>query len=284
MRLVTLGALGAQATITAEIRRPVHTAASPGDPDRIFIVDHRHEVLEETVDPTNPNRVNPAIPPRTIITIVHPDDQARGHHGGWIGFDPAGNLFVTVGDGDAKPFDDVSQDLSNPFGAVLRIRPVALSDPASLNGDLANNFTVPADNPFVGEPGLDEIYAYGLRNPFRGSIDPVTGLLIVSDVGEDSFEEVDVVRPGDNFGWPGFEGTEPFPGSPLAEEPDPVADPLFVRAHSESPFNALALVGGPIYRGDIAALKGRYFFIDFAFARIGSITIAPDAVSFSDPI
>ena len=148
---------------------------------------------------------------RVIMTIEHSQDTERGHYGGWIGFDQDNNLLITTGDGDGEPIDAVSQDLNGLFGKLLRVRPTA----PSANDDPDNNFTVPSDNPFVGEAGLDEIYAYGLRNPFRGSINPTNGMLVIGDVGENLFEELNIIAPGANYGWPGFEGELPFAASPL---------------------------------------------------------------------
>jgi|GEM_PF-5617157 len=212
---------------------------------------------------------------RVIMTIEHSQDTERGHYGGWIGFDQDNNLLITTGDGDGEPIDAVSQDLDGEFGKLFRIRPTA----TSASDDADNNFTVPADNPFVGEAGLDEIYAYGLRNPFRASINPTNGMLVIGDVGENRYEELNIIAPGANYGWPAFEGELPFGNSPLSVAPSPVVDPVHTLAHLDGDG---AIVAGTFYDGPIAGLNGRYLFADFADSSVYSLLLDPLDGSASD--
>ncbi|MCA9298282.1 MAG: PQQ-dependent sugar dehydrogenase, partial [Phycisphaerales bacterium] len=131
-------------------------------------------------------------------------------------------------------------------------------------------YGVPADNPFVNAPGLDEIFAYGLRNPFRFSFHPDTGALIVSDVGQNDVEEVNVVQAGDNLGWRLKEGSPRFvpngAGSGFVTSnmdglPGDLVDPVIEYDHDEG----ISIIGGHVYRGtEIDGLQGRYVFADFS--------------------
>ncbi|MEO7746528.1 MAG: PQQ-dependent sugar dehydrogenase, partial [Actinomycetota bacterium] len=180
------------------------------------------------------------------------------------------------------------------LGKILRIDPHGHN---SANG----RYGVPADNPFVGRPGADEIWAYGFRNPFRFSFDARTGELVAGDVGQNDIEEVDVVRPGRNYGWPVKEGTFLFddngagngfvtaasPGVP-AGLVDPVLEydhtsPGGVRCGGGAPASAcqgIAVVGGYVYRGhEVEGLRGAYVFGDYsrAFARpLGRLFVGRD--------
>ena len=130
------------------------------------------------------------------------------HHGGLALFGPDGRLYVSQGDGGI--FDDPahpSQSLDNLHGKILRIDPRRQG---------RRPYGIPPDNPFVGRPGRDEIWVYGLRNPWRFGFDS-SGDLVIGDVGQLRVEEIDVApRPGLNFGWPCLEGNQPY--SPSAPE------------------------------------------------------------------
>lgn len=179
-------------------------------------------------------------------------------------------LLVALGDGGAADDQGVGhvpggngQDPSNPLGAILRI------DPLGDNG-VNGQYGVPADNPFVGDDGkLDEIFAYGFRNPFRISVDAPTGTIWAGDVGQNDIEEVDVVESGGNYGWRVKEGTFLFdpngadPGFVTERSPghpEGLIDPVVEYDHDEG----VAVVGGFVYRGDaIPQLQGRYVFGEF---------------------
>ena len=169
-----------------------NSTAGNGD---IHISEFRHV-------PGDPDHADP-YSERTLLTIVKPWEN---HNGGMLQFGPDGYLYASVGDGDSgvpHPPGFFAQHKDDLLGTILRIDP--------RHGD---PYSVPADNPFVGEPdALPEIWAYGLRNPWRFWIDATSRSLYVGDAGNARREEIDLAstqRPGLNFGWPCFEGTLPF--------------------------------------------------------------------------
>ena len=143
----------------------------------------------------NPNVADPASA-TPIITI----DQttASNHKAGWLGFGPDGYLYNSNGDGGVPPTS--AQDINSLLGKILRIDVHGDDFPA----DATRNYAVPADNPFVGIAGADEIYALGLRNPWRPSFDRALGDFYIADVGNTQFEEIDIGQKGANYGWPVF--------------------------------------------------------------------------------
>ena len=184
-------------------------------------------IAEWTMVPGNPNRID-ATSERQVMYIDHPN---TGHNGGAMAFGPDGYLYFTVGDGDQGT---PAQNLSSPLGKLFRI------DPREAGG---MPHTVPPDNPFVSVAGaLPEIWAYGLRNPFRMGFDIETGDLWVGDVGHKRFEELNLMRaadgrlPGANFGWRVTEGDLLFgsntPVTP-ANAPPGYIGPVIVRRHDE---------------------------------------------------
>jgi glucose/arabinose dehydrogenase len=201
-----------------------------------------------------------------ILTIPHPI--ASNHNGGWIGFGPDGNLYIAVGDGGAGQSAN-GQDRNVLLGKILRIDVANDGFPADANRD----YSIPAGNPFVGGSGAPEIWALGLRNPFRASFDPATGNLWIGDVGEGMREEIDLMRASDsgaNFGWPILEGTVVFGGGSTAGLTPPVAEYL----RGTGPREGNSVTGGYVYRGPIEAFRGNYFFADFVNGNIWSIPVA----------
>ena len=149
---------------------------------------------------------------REVIRIKH--RFASNHNGGHITFGPDGFLYISTGDGgDANDPKENGQDKDSLLGKLLRI------DPLESGGD---PYTVPESNPFVGKGGADEVYAFGLRNPFRMNFDPETEWLAIGDVGQDKFEEVDMESAdtlrGANFGWDRYEGFKKVKTGGTAEE------------------------------------------------------------------
>lgn len=142
------------------------------------------------------------------VLLQSTDRSAFFHHGGALGFGPDGMLYWGVGDNKNS---DNAQDLGTIHGKIIRINP---------------DGTIPSDNPDLGDGALPQIYAYGFRNPFRLTFTP-TGELLVADVGENSFEEVDNVIAGGNYGWPGSEG-------PCTSDCAGVQDPIFYYGHGDS--------------------------------------------------
>jgi glucose/arabinose dehydrogenase len=197
---------------------------------------------------------------RTVLEIEHSRDP---HHiGGQLQFGPDQMLYVGVGDGGGigDPSGN-AQNLGSLLGKLLRLDP----RPAG-----ASPFAIPAGNPFVARPGArPEVYAYGLRNPWRFSFDSHTGDLAVGDVGQDKFEEIDFVARGKgagaNFGWNRFEGRHRYRrgGAPPASVP-----PVIERSHSDG---FCAIVGGYVVRDrSLRGLYGHYLYGDDCSPRIYS--------------
>jgi len=191
--------------------------------------------------------------------VMRMSDPGKSHNGGSMQFGPGGYLYVGTGDGGGKAgLDRNPQDLTSLLGKILRI------DPKRSGG---RPYSVPADNPFADGPGgnADEVYAYGLRNPWRFSIDRQSGLLAIGDVGEVGFEEVDVLplgaARGANFGWSAFEGSNPFPGGDALRPGSTHVPPTYEYPHG--PESGFAVTGGVFVRDrSLPSLYGRYLFAD----------------------
>ncbi len=208
----------------------------------IQIVEYRRSALDPTLaDPTSA---------RPILTIPHPD--ASNHYGGSMQFGPDGLLYVGTGDGGGggDQFGN-SRNLGSLLGKLLRIDPFS-GDP----------YAIPAGNPFVGVAAArPEIFAYGLRNPFRFSFDRATGDLVIGDVGQGAWEEVDAIRapvPGGlDFGWNVYEGSHAFASG---SAPDAVF-PVFEYPHDGT---VCSITGGVVVRDPaLTTLVGRYLYGDY---------------------
>jgi len=210
---------------------------------------------------------------RIILEIPQPQSN---HNAGDIAFGPDGYLYVPVGDGGAGGDtggghvsdwyganrggngQDVTENL---LGSMLRI------DVDNTEAD--ENYAVPDDNPLVGREGLDEQYAWGLRNPWRISFDE--GELYVADVGQNKYEEINIVENGGNYGWNVREGAHCYNASecPTSTPDDvrggePLIDPILEYPHSGDGITGISVTGGYVYRGSqIPELEGRYVFGDF---------------------
>ncbi|MCA9102994.1 MAG: DUF4214 domain-containing protein [Pirellulales bacterium] len=227
---------------------------------------------------------DPNISPQNSGTYVMDFDRQRATHtGGWIGFSPVDDyLYILSGDGGGHndPFMN-AQDTSNLLGSVLRIDVNGDDFP----GDMFNNYSIPADNPFVGTDAAPETWAYGLRNPWRGSFDSATGDLIFGDVGQDYREEVNFQRAdstgGANYGWPLREGTIATPTADVGgpRPPDNV-DPIYDYAHGDGKFEGHSVTGGYVYRGPDPEMQGKYFFADYSTGKLWSIDIDRDTETF----
>jgi glucose/arabinose dehydrogenase len=221
---------------------------------------------------------NPNVADTTSATTILSIDQSEfnNHKGGWLGFGPDGDLYISVGDGGGSGDTLHSgQNIDSLRGKILRIDVHSPSDPGL-------NYHIPADNPFVGQPGArGEIFALGLRNPWRPSFDRATGDLYIADVGQNTWEEIDIGQKGANYGWNHFEGPALFPGGD-AISTGPVVAPIYSYNHNGT---SASITGGYVYRGDGAALQGQYFFADFVQGKVftlafnGSAWVATDRTS-----
>ena len=202
----------------------------------------------------------PLTPSRELLRVEQP---FQNHNGGGLAFGPDGMLYVGLGDGGAR--GDMlrnAQDGSTLLGSMLRL---------NVDGESL----VPGDNPFVGNPEVrDEIYAIGLRNPWRFSF-TAEGQLVVADVGQDAWEEVDVVRAGDNLGWRIREGDQCF--RPAKDCPtDGLTDPIFTYGREQGG----SITGGFVVTGDRAPeLRDRYVFGDFVSGRMWSLAVPDEPVA-----
>ena len=180
---------------------------------------------------------------------------ANTHSGNHVAFGNDGMLYYSLGE-DKRP-EVHPQDPTSLQGKVLRI------DVSREEG--GNPYAIPADNPFVAGGGAPEVYAYGLRNPWRFTIDPDTSELFLGDVGRDRREEINRIEPAGNYGWPAREGTLCHLSDPC-EDPEYI-DPVVEFSHSEGK----AVVAGYRYRGEIPELVGRYVYGDFVTGNLWSI-------------
>src|SRR5690349_1547501 len=192
--------------------------------------------------------------PRSVREILSVKQPGLGHNSGQLAFDTDNNLWLSMGDGGASRGAD-AQDPTKLLGKMLRITP---------NRSDKGGYTVPRDNPFVGDDKVrDEIWAMGLRNPFRFSIDHPTGDVWIGSVGQDTYETVYRVKraqAGANLGWPRWEGTKEINFSRKFKVPDNALMPIHQYKHK----GGAAVIGGSVYRGTaIPGLAGAYVFMNF---------------------
>lgn len=217
-------------------------------------------------DPFDPDRADPSYE-RVLLTIPKPYEN---HNGGMLQFDTDGDLYASVGDGDPGVLNKAgafAQRLDALLGRILRIDP-RRGDP----------FAVPEDNPFVDvADARPEVWAYGLRNPWRFWIDPDTNVLYVPDVGSTSREEINIVPNrgrGANFGWPCFEGTLVFDANAMCGR---TVSPLLEYARAD---RECAVIGGVVARdGRIPALMGRYLYGDLCSGKVTALLVEDGRVS-----
>jgi hypothetical protein len=218
----------------------------------------------------DPNVADP-LSADTVLELVQP---APDHNGGWIGFGPDDYLYFPTGDGGGAndPSNYGQNVVGELYGSVLRLD----VDADDFPGDPDRNYAIASGNPFVGEAGEDEIWAYGLRNPFRSSFDRLTGDFYIGDVGQAAMEETDFQPASslgkENYGWRLREGTIATPtGGVGGPQPADGVDPIYDYPHGSGDEEGFSITGGYVYRGNIAAIQGKYFFADFVTERIWSI-------------
>jgi glucose/arabinose dehydrogenase len=204
---------------------------------------------------------------RQVLAVDHPP--ASNHNGGQTSFGPDGKLYLGLGDGGGITGDTGpghveggnAQSRDTMLGKILRI------DPTPSGGA---QYTIPSDNPFANGGGLPEIWAYGLRNPWRFSWDRETKDLWIADVGQNQWEEIDFVAGGRaaglNFGWNRLEGTHQFSG----QAPADAVPPIYEYSHDGG---GCSVTGGYVYRGTkIPDLRGAYVFTDYCESTLHAIT------------
>jgi glucose/arabinose dehydrogenase len=203
---------------------------------------------------TNNNTIGDLSSERILLTIAQP---FANHNGGMIEFGADGNLYIGMGDGGSgNDPGNRAQNINDLLGKFLRITPNVAE--VSINPA----YTIPADNPFVGRDGADEIYAVGMRNPFRWSFDRGgTNQLWAGDVGQNAIEEVDIIVKGGNYGWRVYEGTQCTNLDPTLCNPANYIAPVFQYGH---PGGRCSVTGGYVYRGTQGTLpNGAYTYADF---------------------
>lgn len=192
--------------------------------------------------------------PSTEHVILRFDQPWTNHKGGQLAFGKDGMLYDSQGDGGSggDPLQN-GQSLKTFLAKILRI-----------DVDHKQPYAIPADNPFANQPGaFPEIYAFGMRNPWRFSFDRATGQLYCGDVGQDKWEEVDIIEKGKNYGWSAKEGFHDFQPERAA---GPLADPIKEYGHTEG---NNCIIGGYVYRGkQFPGLQGVYIYGDNGSGRI----------------
>lgn len=224
-----------------------YSAASP----RRSVIS-RFQMSEDSPNAADPNSE------RVIMEVEQP---FQNHNGGQLAFGPDGFLYISLGDGGSSGDPKGNgQNLSTLLGSILRI------DASSLDSN--GSYSIPPDNPFVGDAqARGEIWAYGFRNPWRFSFDRATGDLWTSDVGQNKFEEVDIVRPGLNYGWNIMEGNHCFEPSRNCNQQG-LELPLAEYGRDDG----CSVSGGYVYRGPrLPSLTGAYVYGDFCSGRIWAL-------------
>jgi glucose/arabinose dehydrogenase len=257
-----------------------HSAPRDGAPDEPCFGTSRgchEEILAEySVSSSEANIADPD----SEVVLFRTDEPQFNHDAGDVAFGPDGFLYFTLGDGggahdglaDTPPSHGPignGQNIETPLGAILRIDVDSPPDPGLM-------YAIPQDNPFVGVPGAaEEIYAYGMRNPYKFSFDDGPGgdgSLFLADVGQNLFEEINIVDKGGNYGWVIREGFSCFdPLNPRNPPPacantglmgEPLIDPIVDYSHDEG---GITVIGGFVHRGpSSSSLRGKYVFGDFA--------------------
>jgi uncharacterized repeat protein (TIGR03806 family) len=256
----------AQLNLALDIRSAVDTAGEGGLLDMAFhpdFVNNGYVYLSYT-GPGSPlisrfvrftsNNGGDSFDATSAFTVLNVNQPYTNHNGGKIGFGPDGNLYIGLGDGGSggDP-QNHAQNTNDLLGAMLRI-----------DVDSASPYGIPTDNPFASGGGLAEIYAWGLRNPWRWSFDQLTGALWLGDVGQGSWEEVDIIVNGGNYGWRCYEGTHAYNTTGCGPTSDYIM-PVAEYGRSEG----YSITGGYVYHGSaIPALRGNYVFTDYGSGTI----------------
>ena len=271
IKILDLAAQQVPATPFLDLRGQISTANEEGllglafDPDfaqngffyvNVINTNGDTEIRRYQVSAADPDQAD-AASGTLVITIDQPAGFTN-HKAGWLDFGPDGYLYVALGDGGVA---NTAQNLDSLLGKLLRLDVNADAFPA----DSTRNYAIPADNPFVGMAGADEIWALGLRNPWRASFDRGLGDFYIADVGEATWEEIDLGQAGANYGWNIFEGPTQFsPGTPTGGTH---TAPVYYYDHNFG----RSITGGYVYRGPSEGLQGQYFFGDFISGKIATL-------------
>jgi Ca2+-binding RTX toxin-like protein len=222
------------------------------------------KIVEYSVSASNPDIANPNSA-RELLAVTQP---FANHNGGWLGFGPDGMLYIALGDGGSggDPANR-AQNVDDLLGKMLRI------DVNTTSGTLP--YGIPLDNPFVGAAGRDEIWATGLRNPWRPSFDSFLGDLWIADVGQGIREEINLQQAGSaggqNYGWNWREGFASYPTTLPGTQPAGLVDPIHDYNHVGGPNGGFSVTGGYVFRGQVAGLEGEYFFADYVSGQVWSL-------------
>ena len=222
---------------------------------------HVSVISRFTVSSTDPSKADPD----SEVELMRIPQPFWNHNGGTLAFGHDGYLYIALGDGGKAndPFKN-GQNLATLNGSVLRI------DVDKKSKD--HNYAIPADNPFVGlKEARPEIYAYGFRNVWRLSFDRETGALYAADVGQNIWEEINIVVKGGNYGWNLREAKHKF-GDNGSEASDKLIDPIFEYHHDVGK----SITGGHVYRGSaVPSLKGMYMYADYVSGKVWALEHTP---------
>ncbi|MBY9066446.1 PQQ-dependent sugar dehydrogenase [Hyphomonas sp. WL0036] len=227
------------------------------------------EIRRYQVSASNPLVVDTST--RDVILTMNQVDAY--HNGGWLGFGNDGLLYLATGDGGGitAGADQSAQNTNSLLGKILRIDVSGDDFPADANRD----YRIPSGNAFPGGVGgAPEIFALGLRNPWRSSFDPVTGDLLIADVGQGAIEEINRMRSSDagaNYGWAQREGTQPYNGGANSPAFTP---PVAEYSHGTGPTQGRSITGGYVYRGNIGPIRNHYVFGDFISGNVWSVPLS----------
>ncbi len=212
-----------------------------------------------SVSATNPDSADK----NSELILLTYNQPYSNHNGGCVAFGPDGNLYIAAGDGGSGGDPDGNaQNITNLLGKIIRI-------------DIDNpqpplNYGIPADNPFIDSTNVNirkEIYAWGLRNTWRFSFDPVSGWLWAGDVGQGAWEEVDIIQNGKNYGWRCYEGTHPYN---LSGCNGVYENPIWEYPHNST--GGYSITGGYVYRGqNVPELFGKYIYGDYVSRNVWAL-------------
>ncbi len=227
----------------------------------VYYSSHENQLLSVvsrfSVSADDPNRADP----NSEEIILEVDEPFANHNGGAIGFGPEDYLYIALGDGGLRndPYSN-GQNLETWLGSILRI------DVKNKSG--GKNYSIPSDNPFVNTLNAKpEIFAFGFRNPWRMAFDSKTGTCWLADVGQDLWEEINILQSGGNYGWSVREGSHPF-GNEVGDSTVPTIEPIWEYDHRQG----RSITGGMVYRGDrLPELQGAYLYADYALGKIWAL-------------